>query len=344
MVPLLGLNTEELRTVAATSGVQAFRGNQLAEWLYQRNARDFDRMSNLPPAFLESLQKHFIIGRSKIIITQRSTDGTVKLLLELSDGARIETVGLPYSSHYSCCVSTQAGCPVGCGFCATGQSGFKRNLTAGEIIDQVLSIGEILKETGNHGRGRVDHVTFMGMGEPLLNYDATVKTLKLLNNELGLSARNLTVSTIGQVPGIRRLSQEKLPVTLAISLHAPTDDLRHQLIPGFVRWTVAEIISAGRDYVSQTGRRLTIEYCLLNDVNDHAGEAQQLADLLQGLNCHVNLIPFNPAEGLPYTASPPQHVQAFSNLLAKRGIQVTERARRGADIDAACGQLKQRNC
>jgi 23S rRNA (adenine2503-C2)-methyltransferase len=333
--PLLGMNTAELRALAKTQGAPAFRGSQLAEWIYRRGARDFDAMSNLPARFRELLKTKHAVGRSKVVAEQRSADGTTKLLLELSDGACVETVGLPYENRYSCCVSAQAGCPIGCVFCATGQSGFKRNLSPGEIVDQVLTINEAVKAS-------VDHVTYMGMGEPLLNYEATVKALRLLNEEIGIGARHMTVSTIGYVPGIRRLMMEDLPVTLAVSLHAATDELRRKMIPGLTNWTIAEIIDACRDYVAQTGRRVTIEYCLIDGVNDGLDEVHRLAALLKGLNVHVNLIPFNSADGLPFKASHQERVKAFLALLLDRGIQVTERVRRGADIDAACGQLRRR--
>jgi 23S rRNA (adenine2503-C2)-methyltransferase len=243
-------------------------------------------------------------------------------------------VGLSYADRFSCCLSTQVGCPVGCVFCATGLGGFSRNLTAGEIVDQVLAVQEA-------GRTRrVDHVVFMGMGEPLLNYEATVKAMRLLNSELGIAMRHLTVSTVGYVPGIHRLAQEKLQVTLAVSLHAPTDDLRRQLIPGMTRWSLAEIIDACREYLQQTGRRVTFEYCLLDGVNDGTKEAQELARLLQGMNCHVNLIPYNPVSGLASYKRPKKSIRAFRGILEGAGIRVTQRVQRGPDINAACGQLR----
>ena len=337
------MNGSELRSVAESEDMPGFRGDQLAEWLYKRDARDFAEMLTLPAAFREQLKLSYTVGRSREITCQRSADGTIKILLELADSARIETVGMPCAERFSCCVSTQAGCPVGCVFCATGQSGFKRNLTPGEIIDQVLTVSEAIKEGSSvSSKTKIDHVTFMGMGEPLLNYDSTVKALRLLNEELGISARHLTVSTIGYVPGIRSLIKEKLPVTLAVSLHAPNDELRRRLIPSLTKWNVAKIIEVCRDYVTETGRRVTIEYCLIDKVNDSSAEAIQLAALLQGLNCHVNLIPFNPVAGLPFKVSPPERVNAFSAILSSNNIQVTERLRRGSDIDAACGQLRRR--
>ncbi|MCJ7516313.1 MAG: 23S rRNA (adenine(2503)-C(2))-methyltransferase RlmN [Dehalococcoidia bacterium] len=391
MKVLLGLDTDELCALVQEAGGPAYRGKQIAEWVYQRGVRTFEQMTNLPDSLRAHLSKEYEVGRSETVAVQRSRDGTIKLLLELADGSfdklrmsggnglrmsgeeklktkdqklkfhphlnplpsrerrlllkieaegqkfksMVETVGLPYADRFSCCLSTQVGCPVGCVFCATGLGGYSRNLTAGEIVDQVLAVQEAAQT-------RVDHVVFMGMGEPLLNYEATVKAVRLLNSELGIAMRHLTVSTVGFVPGIRRLAQEKLQVTLAVSLHAPTDDLRRQLIPG-MKWSLAEIIDACREYLQQTGRRVTFEYCLLDGVNDGAKEAQELARLLRGMNCHVNLIPYNPVPGLSLYKRPRKSIRAFREILEGAGIRVTQRVQRGPDIDAACGQLKAKN-
>jgi 23S rRNA (adenine2503-C2)-methyltransferase len=298
-------------------------------------------MTNLSSALRSRLEKRYEVGRGEVLTCQQSRDGTVKLLLSMRDGARVETVGLPYADRLSCCISAQAGCPIGCAFCATGRGGYTRNLSAGEIVDQVLAVQEVMRPK-NGGACRVDHVTFMGMGEPLLNYDSTLKAVRLLNSELGIAMRHLTVSTVGFVPGIRRLAEEKLQLTLAVSLHAPTDRLRRQLIPGMARWSLAQIAEACRSYVHETGRRVTFEYCLLDGVNDGTSEAEELAKLLRGVNCHVNLIPYNPVPGLPFRASPRKRIRAFREILDAAGIQVTQRVQRGVDIDAACGQLRQR--
>ena len=342
---LLGLNTDELRALAQAEGEPAYRGSQLAEWLYRRGARTFAQMTNLPEALGVRLAQKYEVGRPRIVTVQHSRDGTVKLLLALRDGATVETVGMPYSDRFSCCISTQVGCRMGCVFCATGLSGYTRDLTAGEIVAQVLAVQEVVSTHAppdKDGGIRVDHVTVMGMGEPLLNYAATVKAVRLLGNESGISLRHITVSTSGYVLGIRRLAREKLPITLAVSLHAATDDLRRKLIPGMTRWRVADIIDACRHYVAQTGRRVTFEYCLLDGVNDRDADARQLVIVLRGLNCHVNLIPYNPVPGLDFNSSSPKRVRAFRNILNGAGIQVTQRVQRGADIDAACGQLRRR--
>ncbi|MFH1169086.1 MAG: 23S rRNA (adenine(2503)-C(2))-methyltransferase RlmN, partial [Chloroflexota bacterium] len=337
LMSLLGLNTDEMRALVQRQGAPAYRGNQLAEWAYRRGARRLDDMTNLPRSLREQLGREYRVGRSETIAIQHSRDGTMKLLLAMTDGARVETVGLPYADRFSCCLSTQVGCAVGCAFCATGQSGFARNLSAGEMVDQVLAVQEAAQSQPETGAARIDHVTFMGMGEPLLNYTPTLKALRLLNKELGIAMRHLTVSTAGFVPGIRRLAGETLQATLAVSLHATDDQLRRRLMPGMARWSVAEVLDACREYLQQTGRRVTFEYCLLAGINDGPAEAHGLARLLHGLNCHVNLIPYNPAPGLSFQPTPRQRIVAFRSILEKAGIQVTQRVQRGSDIDAACG-------
>jgi 23S rRNA (adenine2503-C2)-methyltransferase len=342
---LIGLNTDELRALVQKSGEPAYRGNQLVEWIYRREAYTFEEMTNLPVRIRAQLSQEYEVGRSQTLSVQRSRDTTTKLLLAMRDGAKVETVGLPYADRFSCCVSTQVGCPVACVFCATGLSGYTRNLTAGEIVEQVLAVQEAVRneqlQIGSHTR-RIDHVTFMGMGEPLLNQTATMKAIRLLKNELGISMRHLTLSTVGFVPGIRKLAQEQMQITLAISLHAPNDDLRRKLIPGMIKSSVTEILDACREYVKQTGRRVTLEYCLLDGVNDGSAEAHELTRVLHGLNCHVNLIPYNPVSGLTLHAPPRKRVRAFREILDSAGIRVTQRLQRGVGIDAACGQLRHR--
>lgn len=340
---LLGLDTDELRALMHEEGEPAYRSKQLAECIYQHRMRGFEEMTTLPQVLRNRLDNKYEIGRSQVIAMRRGRDGTIKLLLAMGDGARVETVGLPYADRFSCCVSTQVGCPIGCIFCASGLTGNTRNLTAGEIVDQVLTIWEALLNHPSEihkGSRSIDHVAFMGMGEPLLNYESTVKAAQLLNRELGIGMRHLTVSTVGFVPGIRRLAQENLQITLAVSLHAPTDELRRQLIPGMTKWNISEIVDTCCQYSQQTGRRVTFEYCLLDGINDGDHEAHELAILLHGLGCHVNLIPYNPVLRLPFRASPPERTRAFREILENKGIRVTQRVQRGADIDAACGQLR----
>ncbi len=345
--PLVGLNTEELSDIARSLGAPAYRGAQLAQWIYRKGVHSLDSIPILPRDFRRLIAEHWTVGRSKILRRQTAADGTFKFLLEFGDGAAIETVGLPYSDRFSCCVSTQVGCAIGCVFCATGGGGFSRNLSAGEIVDQVLTVSEVAEKGASFAvtalAQRVDHVTFMGMGEPLLNLAAVLKAISLLNEEMGIGARNITLSTSGLVPAIKELAKERLQITLAVSLHAPNDALRKKLMPGMTNWSVKELIEACRDYIETTGRRITFEYCLLDNLNDHEVEAQELARVLRGLNCHVNLIPFNAVGGAGLKPSQRQRVDEFRGLLSSRGIQVTQRFEKGSDIDAACGQLRRRH-
>jgi len=339
---LLGLSTNELKSVTAELQEKEYRAGQVADWIYRSGIKEIDRMRNLPVEFRQRLAERYGVGRSTIEKISRSDDRTFKLLLRLSDGELVESVGMPYADRFSCCVSTQVGCAMACLFCATGSGGFKRNLAAGEIIDQVLSVQETATRekllTG--GQDRVSHVVFMGMGEPLLNYDATLKAVALLNSELHIGMRSITVSTIGYVPGIYKLAQEHLQLTLAVSLHAPGDELRRKLVPGMPRYSIKDIIGAGKDYVKETGRRVTFEYCLLKGVNDSDAAALMLAALLKGINCHVNLIPFNAVTGSEFRRPGATKVTAFHRVLEAQGITVTQREQRGEGINAACGQLR----
>jgi 23S rRNA (adenine2503-C2)-methyltransferase len=342
---LLGLSTDEMMMLMQENNEPAYRGKQLTDWIYRHGAHTFDDMANLPDSLRTHLAERYKIGRSQIANTQTSKDGTVKLLLTMRDNSQIETVGLPYTDRFSCCISTQVGCTIGCIFCATGSNGYSRNLTAGEIVDQVLTIQETTQNQSlriDDRCRRINHVIFMGMGEPLLNYDATIKALHLLNTEVGVSMRHLTISTVGFVPGILRLMQEKLQLTLAVSLHAPTDALRNRIIPGMAKWNIAAIMEACHKYSQATGRRVTFEYCLLDRVNDDIAEAIELSKILHGFNCHVNLIAYNPVAGLSFNAPRRNRIRDFREILEKAGIPVTQRMPRGSDIDAACGQLQQR--
>jgi 23S rRNA (adenine2503-C2)-methyltransferase len=341
---ILGLDAKELQMLVQQEGEPPYRGSQLAEWIYRHGARTFTSMSNLPNRLQTKLAQKYEVDRSRVLTLQQSKDGSIKLLLEMKDNERIETVGLPYADRFSCCLSTQVGCPIGCIFCASGQGKFIRSLQPGEIVAQVLTTNEIIASgviQTNSRSHQIDHVVIMGMGEPLLNYDSTIKAVRLLNNEVGIGFRHITISTVGIIPGILKLSREKIQVTLAISLHAPNDELRRQIIPGISnKWSITEIINASREYVRQTGRRVTFEYCLLDGLNDGAQEARELAMILAGLNCHVNLILYNPVPGLPFRTPSQVKVRQFRDILKKARIQVTQRVRRGTDIAAACGQLR----
>jgi 23S rRNA (adenine2503-C2)-methyltransferase len=341
---LLSMNRQELCYLAGSEGLPLYRGNQIADWIFRSAVKSFDEMKNLPDELRRKLNDKYSIGRSKIIKIQRSKDKTIKLLLELRDGQRIETVGLPYSDRYSCCVSTQAGCPIGCLFCATGASGFKRNLSAGEIVDQILSIVDVIREKSHKTQATehyIDNVVFMGMGEPLLNYDATMKAVNLINEELGIGARRITISTVGIIPGIERLKDENMQFTLAVSLHAATEELRRHLLPGARKWTIGALLDCCRDYIKKTGRRVTFEYCLIEDINDGNEQAIRLAELLSDMKNHINIIPYNAVAGLPFKSPSGKRTENFVNILKESGLNVTRRVRKGSDIDAACGQLRQ---
>jgi len=342
---LLGMTAADLCQVVVELGEKEFRGRQIARWIYCNGVKEIGQMANLPAQFREKLASGYTVGRASILNLSQSKDRTFKLLLELADGESVESVGMLYSDRFSCCVSTQAGCPVGCVFCATGAGGYQRNLAAGEIAGQVLAVQEAgHKESLAEVNGRVSHVVFMGMGEPLLNYEATLKAVHLINSEMGIGMRNITISTIGYVPGIYRLAEEHLQLTLAVSLHAADEALRRKLVPGMTRYSLKDIIQACRDYIKTTGRRVTFEYCLLNRINDSREDAERLVALLKGLNCHVNLIPYNSFPGNVYKKPEKVKIDEFRQILEEVGINVTRRAQKGAGIQAACGQLRgQRN-
>jgi 23S rRNA (adenine2503-C2)-methyltransferase len=288
--------------------------------------------------------------------TSSADDGeTLKWLWEGGGGASVETVLMRYPARSTVCVSTQAGCAMGCTFCATGQAGFERHLTVGEIVEQVVRAQHDSETRGLGGvpptmaagaaRGRVGNVVFMGMGEPLANYDATWGAVVRLHDDLGLSARHITVSTVGVVPGMRRLAEERLPVTLAVSLHAPDDELRDQLVPLNRRYPLDEVLAAARHYLAASGRRLSFEYAMIGGVNDAPAQADALARRLRGFSpaAHVNLIPLNPTPGFGAPASPTRRVHAFAERLRAGGVAATVRRNRGTEIDAACGQLRTRH-
>lgn len=333
---LIGSTTTELEALVQEAGQPAYRGRQLASWLYQRGATDLDAMTDLPRALRIRLAETYLFGMPEIAHKDVAQDETIKYLLRMSDGQTVESVYLPYPDRVSVCLSTQVGCPAGCAFCATAQGGLARNLTAGEIV------GQFLRMQSESAR-RISHVVYMGMGEPLWNYDAVVKSLRLLGNEAGLSFRNLTVSTVGVVPGIRALAKENLPITLALSLHAPDDALRATLIPTARKWKLEEILDACREYAAGTHRNLTFEYLLLGGVNDSPEQARALAALLKAnkLPGNVNLIPFNYVETPQGFRRPTREsISRFRAELEKAGRVATQRMTRGHAISAACGQLR----
>jgi len=336
---LLDWNRQALRDLLVSWGEPLFRVDQVWRWVYGLLARDFEGMSNLPAALRARLSERFHLEALSLVTETPSVDGeTRKLLFRLSDGQTIETVLMHYERRNTVCISTQVGCPMGCPFCATGQGGFDRNLTVGEIVAQVLFAARAFQDDG----AALSNVVVMGMGEPLANYVATLSAIRRLMDERGLNmgARRFTVSTVGIVPGIRRLSREGLPVALAVSLHAPNNTLRDELVPVNRRYPLDKLLPACHEYSARTGRRVTFEYALIDEVNDLLEHARQLADLLRGLRCNVNLIPLNPAPGSPYEASSPARVHTFHEALKRLHVPTTVRLRRGIDIQAGCGQLR----
>ncbi len=336
MTDLRSLTPGELTEEMERLGEKRFRAKQIYEWLHVKLADDFGQMTNLPLALRERLEKEYDLARLKIVRVQTSRiDGTCKFLFRLSDGNVIESVLMKYHHGNSVCISSQVGCRMGCRFCASTLGGLVRNLSPSEMLDQVY---QIQKYSGE----RVHNVVVMGTGEPLDNYDALLIFLRILTGEGGLhiSQRNVTVSTCGIVPGIRRLAEEKLQITLALSLHAPDQEKRRSLMPVANRYALAEVLDACRYYFEKTGRRITLEYSLVGGVNDSRQDAQQLAALARPLSAHVNLIPVNPIREREYVQSDPGAIRDFKNILEKSGINVTIRREMGRDIDGACGQLR----
>ena len=357
---LLALTLPQLQQWLVERGEALFRARQVYHWLYQQLVTDFSAMTNLPQALRTRLAEEACIGPMIVRSELHSKDDrTRKILLELADGKLIESVLMLYpplgegSARATVCVSSQAGCAFGCTFCATGQMGFDRHLTAGEIVAQVLYFARELRAApwtaaGLPGSQPIDHITnivLMGMGEPLHNYDNVLQALRILNSPEGfnLGARHMTVSTVGLVPAIRKLSQEPLQVNLAISLHAPTDELRGQTMPVNRKYPLQELLSACKDYIAATGRQVTFEYVLIAGVNDTPTHAHQLGRLLASLKqfAHVNCIPVN-ATDASYRPSGPDAIRTFREILREHGVSNSVRAERGDDIAAACGQLRTR--
>ncbi len=330
------LNLEELKTRIAELGDKPFRAKQIYEWMHRKLIAEFDEMTNIPKSLRERLEEEtYLTALEPVDVRVSRLDGTRKYLFALRDGNVIESVLMRYKHGNSVCISSQVGCRMGCRFCASTLDGLERNLTASEMLDQVY---RIQRETGE----RVSNVVVMGSGEPMDNYDNLVRFIRLLTDENGLniSQRNVTVSTCGLIPGIRRLADEGLPVTLALSLHAPNDEVRRELMPIARTYALKDVLAACREYYEKTGRRLTFEYSLVKGVNDNLAEAAELSKLLKGMHGHVNLIPVNPIKERDFVQSNRPAIEAFKNLLEKNGIKVTKRREMGRDIDGACGQLR----
>lgn len=331
------LTLEELQDLVKELGQPAFRAKQLNEWIHDKNVCSFDEMTNLPAALREKLSERFSFNVPVELVKQVSKDGSRKYLLQFSDGVSVETVGMPNRNKLAVCISSQAGCAMGCAFCATGLAGLSRSLTAQEMVDQVLHVARDFGE-------RVTSVVFMGQGEPFANFDATVQALRILNDPDGLAigARHLTVSTCGVIPGIRRFAELPEQFTLAISLHSAIQGTRNQLMPGVKKYTLLRLHEAIQLYVEKTGRRPTYEFAMIDGINDTNPEMQALVDFCAGTLCHVNLIQLNNIPDSPFRPSPIEKVESLQRRLTKHGVETTIRNSRGSDIDAACGQLKQR--
>ena len=330
------MTLDELKDACQQMGEKPFRAKQLYDWLHHRLAGSYDEMTNLSLAFREKLKEQYpLTCLEKVQVQESKIDGTRKYLFRLSDGNVIESVWMKYHHGNSVCISSQVGCRMGCRFCASTIGGLVRCLTPAEMLDQIYRIWE---DTGE----RVSNLVVMGTGEPMDNYDNLVRFVRLLSSQEGLniSQRNITVSTCGIVPNMYKLADEGLQITLALSLHAPNDEKRRELMPIANKYSIEQIMEACRYYLRQTGRRISFEYSLVKGVNDTQECAEQLSGLLHGMNCHVNLIPVNPIKERDYRQSEKQAIAAFKNKLERNGINVTIRREMGRDIDGACGQLR----
>jgi 23S rRNA (adenine2503-C2)-methyltransferase len=338
---LYDLDLPSLQSLLQNWGEPDYRARQLWEWLYVHLATGLDEMTNLPRSLRQRLAAETIIDVAETVDTVQSADGeTRKELLRLEDGETIEAVLMRYEHRCTACISTQVGCAVGCAFCATGQMGFRRNLTSGEIVAQALHFARVLRTGGE----RLTNVVLMGMGEPLLNYDNSLSAVHRLIHPQGfnLGQRRITVSTVGLVPGIKRLAREDLQITLAISLHAATDQLRNQLVPINRRYNLDRLFEACHYYVTRTRRRISFEWALIEGINDTAEQALALAARLTGIPSHVNLIPLNPTHGYEGRPSSQAATDSFTSILKRHHVLHTVRVRRGTRIQAGCGQLRQR--
>ena len=330
-------NIEEIKEELKNIGEKPFRAEQIYKWIYENRVSSFDEMTNLSLELREQLKQNYEIKEFKIITKQVSSDGTKKYLFDLLDGNAIETVLMEYHHGYSICVSSQVGCKMGCKFCASTGIPFIRNLTSGEIIEQIMAVE---RDTGV----RISNIVFMGIGEPLDNYDNVVKAIRNINNPKGLNigARHISISTSGLVPKIYKLAEENIQCTLSISLHATTDEQRSKMMPVNNSYNIEELLKACKDYIEKTHRRISFEYALAKENNDNLEDAKRLVKLLKGILCHVNLIPINKIENGEFTKSSNENIMKFRDYLNEHGIVATIRRELGSDIDAACGQLRRK--
>lgn len=334
-IGITSLTLPKLADLMQELGQPAFRAKQLFSWLHQKQVCDYAEMTNLPKPLCAQLAEKYPIDAPEIAKKQESCDGTAKYLLRLADGNCIETVVMRYNYGNTVCVSTQVGCRMGCRFCASTQGGRVRDLTAGEIASEIYTVQRDIGE-------RISHIVLMGIGEPLDNYDNVMDFLTIISSPDGaqIGMRNISLSTCGLVPRIYELAKLHLGLTLSVSLHAPTNAMRSGMMPANDAYPLEQLIPACRAYQKDTGRRVSFEYALVRGVNDSAEAARQLADLIRGMGAHVNLIPINPVDGSPYSATDAKHVKAFQETLTRLGVNATIRRRLGADISAACGQLR----
>ncbi len=350
---LYGMSPEQLTDFISGGGFPAFRSKQVLEWMYRKRVADFKEMRNLPNAMRQWLSDNCCLSPNELLLSKKASDITEKLLLKGEDGTLIETVLIRYpqrgvgsdTSRKTICVSSQVGCAYGCKFCASGLAGLKRDLTAAEIISQFLHVSRLeaaLTETNSDQSVPFDNIVFMGMGEPLANYDNVVSAIRTLNAEWGLhfGARRITISTSGLVPQIRKLADEPIQFRLALSLHGATNEVRERIMPINKRYPLEELIPAVAEFSRKKGRMLTLEFILIEEVNDSYDQANRLAEIARELHAHVNLIPYNRVEGLPWKRPNIKRQQAFSNILKNEQVSHTVRKEKGHDIDAACGQLR----
>ena len=338
MNSIYGYTEKQIKDYLTSVGEKPFRASQIFEWLYRHKIKSFDEITNMKKSFIEVLKKDFTLDRLELVTRQDSVDGTIKFLFRLNDGNLIETVLMSHDYGYSVCVTTQVGCNMGCAFCASGMKKKLRNLETHEIVLQILSVSELADL-------RVSHVVVMGIGEPFDNYENVLDFFKIINHPLGLEigARHITVSTCGLVNKIYDYADFDLQVNLAISLHAPNDEIRNQIMPINKAYPLIELKKAIAYYINKTNRRVTLEYILLKDVNDKKEHANELANLIHGMNVYINLIPYNEVKEKPYKRSTPEAMHAFYDQLKKRSLNVTLRKEQGGDIDAACGQLRSKH-
>lgn len=331
-------NLEDLKNELKEMGEKPFRAEQIFKWLYDEQVQSFDEMTNLSLELREKLKANYTICNFNILKKQESKDGTIKYLFDVLDGNAIETVLMRYHHGNSICVSSQIGCKMGCKFCASTGINFIRNLTSGEIVEQIIRVEQ---DTGE----RISNVVFMGIGEPLDNYDNVVNAVRIINHPKGINigARHISISTSGLVPKIYRLAEENIQCTLSISLHATNNEKRSSMMPVNQTYPIEELLQACRDYIAKTNRRISFEYALAKDNNDNIEDAKELAKLLKGMLCHVNLIPINKIENGQFDKSSNENIMKFRDYLNDHGIVATIRRELGSDIDAACGQLRRKN-